>query len=226
MKDFREHDPENEITQLLAALRDTEPSSGFEQRLVAVVEQAKDAPPQRRNWMWSLALAGGCAALLLAHVRQAGRQTTAVPAVVATHSAAATVVPAQAAPLSTPVLQATAAPITKSTGAPQAAEPVTISAADQLAQEQTNAPTRVAPPMPLTAAERALLRATRQNDGVNMAQLETMPRPLSRTEAVTQFVQRNLASLAFSEAFNPTPAPEPAPHPDESAPAESGDARE
>lgn len=221
---------ENDIDQLFAALRDTQPSPGFQQRLLATVEQAREEVPQRRQWWPSLAVAGACAVLLVAHLVQVRHRTPATPAVahapaLSTPPAVSSTNTAVAASATPPHFALTAQEPTQPK--PQVA-PATVSSAEQLAQEETSAPSQVAPPMPLTAGERLLLRAARRNTDMNVAQLETFPRPpASRQDAVTEFVQRNLASLAFSEAFRPTPPVEAPPVPaPEAQPATAADVQQ
>jgi hypothetical protein len=98
------------------------------------------------------------------------------------------------------------------TAAPTA-EPTQTAEAALLAD--TTAPSHPAPPMPLTPDERLLVRAARHTEQTSVAQLEPLPRPSARdseNRAIEQFIQRNLASLALAESFNPTPA---APVPEE-----------
>lgn len=200
---------ENDIDDLLAALRQTEPSPGFEQRLIASVEQAKEQPPRRRLWFVPMAVAGACAAALILHLAQTGRHvmTPTAPAVMAQAPVPATPA-AQNAATARPLFHSPRTASTQAT-APQPVESSQPLTDDQLAAAQTAAPSKAAPAMPLTAQERVLLRAARRNDNVDLAQLDTPPRPEFSQEAnVTRYLQRNFASMAFAEAFHPTPAVE------------------
>lgn len=202
---------DNDLDLLLAELRDTQPSPGFEQRLLTTMEQLPPSAPSR-SWFWPVAIACACAATVIA--------VTILPR--ATHDLAS---PAQPSPhavtqSSTPDTVATTAPETQSHAIihsvhsiatpPQPRTDAPASSMDDVALAETLAPSRPAPPMPLTRDERLLLRAARHTDEVTVAQLEALPRPSLRWRdaAITQFLQRNLASLAVAESFHPTPPQE------------------
>jgi len=102
----------------------------------------------------------------------------------------------------------------KSSGvlAPPPADP------DAIALAETLAPSRPAPPMPLTPQERLLLSATRQGQPLEMAELEPLRESAFRSivearqhATVRQYIQALLGPLAAAQAINsPSPLPDEA----------------
>jgi hypothetical protein len=89
---------------------------------------------------------------------------------------------------------------------------------DPVALAETQAPSRPAPEMPMTAQERLLQRVVRHDDPIEIAELEPLPKnPLrsaattNEDDAVKNVVQHFLKQLAAAEVLNPTP---PTPDPD------------
>jgi len=87
---------------------------------------------------------------------------------------------------------------------------------DTIALAETLAPSRPAPPMPLTAQEQLLLAATRRGQPIEVAELDLLRAPALRSAAearersnLRQFAQSLLGPLAAAEALNPDPPPNP-----------------
>ena len=96
---------------------------------------------------------------------------------------------------------------------------------------EMQAPSQVAPEMPLTAQERLLQRIVRRGEPIEIAELEPLansaPHATAREDdAVKNVVQGFLKQLAAAEAINPTPpTPElpPAADPNANAPGPAVD---
>lgn len=100
---------------------------------------------------------------------------------------------------------------------------------DAVALAETRAPSRPAPPMPLTPQERLLLAATRQGQPIEVAELDIARAPALRaaseareTAGIQRLAGRLFAPIAFAEALEPsTPSPhehgDPAPAPSPSS---------
>jgi hypothetical protein len=199
---------EQDIARVFAALRAAAPRHGreaMEQRLLASLKaraeyEATPTALWRRPIFWTaFTLAASCL-LVLTAMHLAPHNTTQTIAAVPSSPTALSSRPDLAPNLSSrPKRSAVERPAVGT--APIAAEAALLA--------DTNAPSHPAPPMPLTADERLLLRAARHTEQTSLAQLEPMPRPSARDSedrAIEQFVKRNLASLALAESFNPTPA--------------------
>jgi hypothetical protein len=99
--------------------------------------------------------------------------------------------------------------IKESTSATVANDPETLALAETLA------PSRPAPPMPLTPQEQLLIAATRQGQPIELAELDLLRAPALRSAAearersnLRQFAQGLLGPLAAAEALDPPP-PDP-----------------
>jgi hypothetical protein len=93
---------------------------------------------------------------------------------------------------------------------PQPTDPDTIALAETLA------PSHPAPPMPLTAQEALLVRATRQGQPIELAELgiarESNLRSIADARdhsSLRQYIKSLLAPLAAAQAFESTPSPSP-----------------
>jgi hypothetical protein len=98
---------------------------------------------------------------------------------------------------------------------------------DAIALAETQAPSRPAPPMPMTAQEVLLLSATRIGQPIELAELDTLRdtnlRSLSQAReraSIRQYIQGLLGPLAAAERFNPT---SPSPSPDAVQPVTESD---
>jgi hypothetical protein len=127
--------------------------------------------------------------------------------------------PRRSSPAKIPVLAAEA--ITSQASNPPTTPPPTDP--DAIALAETLAPSRPAPPMPLTQQEILLISATRPGQPIELAELDTARDSALRSLAAAherahlrQYIQGLLSPLAAAESLNPTP-------PDEDPPAAASD---
>jgi hypothetical protein len=87
---------------------------------------------------------------------------------------------------------------------------------DQLALAETLAPSRPAPPMPLTAQEQVMVAATRPGQPLQLAELDQARAPILRAETdarrnadMKRYVENLLAPFALADALQPTKFSEP-----------------
>jgi len=87
---------------------------------------------------------------------------------------------------------------------------------DQLALAETLAPSRPAPPMPLTAQEQIMVADTRPGQPIQLAELDSARAPIFRAEAearhnanIQRYVKSLLAPFAVADALQPTKYSEP-----------------
>jgi hypothetical protein len=103
---------------------------------------------------------------------------------------------------------------------------------DAIALAETRAPSRPAPPMPLTAQEHLIFAATRPGQPIQVAELDIARAPLLRaaaeareTASINRYVKGLLAPLAVADELSPTtdsqaqetPTPPPPPPPSNSS---------
>jgi hypothetical protein len=110
---------------------------------------------------------------------------------------------------------------------PSVEEAVSTPDLDAIALAETQAPSHPAPPMPLTAQERLLIRATRPGQPIELAELDTAREPALRSLAqareratLRQYIHSLLGPLAMAEALNPTPSPSASDEPPTTAPTD------
>jgi hypothetical protein len=97
---------------------------------------------------------------------------------------------------------------------------------EAIALAETLAPSRPAPPMPLTAQEKLIQAATRPGQPIQLAELDLARAPVLRAEArahetatIDRYVKSLLAPFAVADALQPTTSSQPQEAPT-SAPAE------
>jgi hypothetical protein len=252
--------PDHTITRVLNALRDTQPPVGLEARIARRLREAADVRASAANRVSYFAVilnavkdprillgaaprytpAGIAVALLLLlaliplpfhriyHIATAVNQ----PIISPTSRVQTLELPQLQAPQARPlrpgfIKNPTATPVSF---APQPQ----LSAADQLALDETLAPSQSAPPMPLTAQERVLLRATRRGAPIEVAELDQLREPFLRARAeareranLSQYIHGLLGPLATAQALTPDPTPstppptDPQPLPDPEPPSPS-----
>lgn len=188
------------IDRVLAGLRDSEAPAGMEGRILQAMQARVAAEPVEKPGLWSWPRMAGCGALLagllvvVAVLVPHRGHTSGQERVVAKQVAAA---PAMAAEPPGPVMQARVRD--------RLAEPVLIHAKraivvpkpdvdsnaveDALAQEEMLAPSHPAPPLPMTAQEKLLVRAVRRHDPDELAMLnpEEQKKVEAKDEAAFKF---------------------------------------
>lgn len=226
---------EQQLDAVLAALRDTNPLHGMEQRVLQAVQARATAktvahPIQAlsflQTWIgplaWRTFVAVGLSFAAIAVILLTKVLAPLPPHIPTTQQTSPNLyIPAplpgnQTAKTGSPSAPAITSGLQKTRLIPGAEPPA--NAVDLMALEDTNAPSHPAPPMPLTTQERLLLRSTRRGQPLEIAQLEPMREVALRhtVEAheqsqLQQYVQALLGPLALSEAIDPTP---PSPEPD------------
>jgi hypothetical protein len=232
------------ITRVLHAFRDAPAPTGLEARVLQNLQQRQLASPPSHTlwtrlapWRWALTIAIPATAIFLialthkAHIIPIPSPVDALNQP-STYSASPTTNPnqttAQAPALNpTHVLSATIHPRPATftpPSAPQLSTP--LSPQDQLALEETNAPSLATPPMPLTAQERLLLRAARPGSAIEVAELDQLREPILRAASAARDranLQRyasgliapllTFQNLAPSTPDTPPPATDDAPPP-------------
>jgi hypothetical protein len=110
---------------------------------------------------------------------------------------------------------------------PTSSPTVTPTDPDTIALAETLAPSHPAPPMPLTAQEVLLFRATRRGQPIELAELDTMRESALRSLAeaherstIRRYIQGLLGPLAITQALDPT---SPSPSSDEAQPTTASD---
>lgn len=201
---------EHDINQLLATLRDAQPSTGFEQRILrATARRAETLTTSSFPWLLALGAATAVAAVVLAislghtspatttHpsrlIPQTSRLDRSIPTVLSS--------------------QASLYPVKNRSSRPQRVAPPIFPSALATTAEQNHP----APPAPLTEQEKLLLRVAQPGQPVQVAELDPLREPAlrqlseARTKSILEhYVQRMLAPIVFSESIRPTP-PEPEP---------------
>jgi hypothetical protein len=210
---------EQDIDRVLTALRDAQPTSGMESRILQAIEHRISTSSRWTPWMqWSIAaLATAAIILAIALTTHNNQPTTAniaqslLPAPTPNLSSQQKLAPFAPANLSSRPKSALFADVVERPAVPSAGQPTTAdSARDRLAMEETQAPSHPAPPLPLTSDERLLLRAAQRSEPVQIAQLEPLAvTPKQATapeedEAFKQAVQHFLKQVAAAETLNPT----------------------
>jgi hypothetical protein len=242
---------EHDIDRVLTALRDTQPTEGMERRILHAMEHRTPARSSWFRWtlssQWSLA-AFATATIVLAialttHNTQQPTPTIAQiwgdpslpdassPAKVGLHNAPTPNLSSRpqaahfAAAAETPAIGTANTP-TPNTRHPGSVPPTypphqLLCDCDPIAMAEMQAPSQLAPEMPLTSQERLLQRVVHRGDPIEIAELEPIqshalraaPAP-KEDDAVRSVVQHFLKQLAAAEALDPTaPTPTPAPPP-------------
>jgi len=226
--------PDARIDQVLDALRTTEPPTGLEQRIAARLAQASAARMQsalslpRPSYS---ALAGpkfyAAAALTLLVVLTTLTIVHRRPAANTAQTdfnAHSNLVTQDHA--SNSILEGAGLPSrhntlirTRALAAQEISSPRPTSAAldpDQIALAETLAPSRAAPPLPLTAQENLMLTATRPGQPMQLAELDLARAPVLRAEAearqtanIERYVKTLLAPFAVADALQPNEFSEP-----------------
>lgn len=245
------------IDQVLDSLRATEPPAGLEQRIAARLAQAAQARtqsalslprPSYSAFAGAKSYAAAAFALLIAlttltivHRRTAANTaqidfTDHSNLVTQDHASNSNLVARGHATnfgLEGAALQSRHKTITRTS--PFAAEGISSPRAtsaspdlDQIALAETLAPSRAAPPLPLTAQEHLILAATRPGQPIQLAELDLARAPILRataqareTATIDRFVKSLLEPFAVADALSsttssppqetssPTPAPQP-----------------
>jgi hypothetical protein len=224
------------ITRVLHALRDAPSPTGLEARVLQNLQQRQLASPPAHTlwtrlapWRWALTIAIPATAIfLIALTHKAHIIPIPSPVDALNHPSTYTAFPTTNPNQTTaqpPALNPTRAlssmihptPATFTPpSAPQLSTP--LSPQDQLALEETNAPSLATPPMPLTAQERLLLRAARPGSAIEVAELDQLREPVLRAASAARDranLQRYASGLiapllTFQNPEPPTDTPPPA----------------
>jgi len=171
---------DQDLSRILAALRDIEAPRGMEQRVMAAIEQREASVPAR-NYAW------GFAALAAAALVTAMVAFWLMPRLPNSHPTAVTNAPTLAAPVQAWTLaRAHSEPVTP-IAVPHRNHPVPVSRrsnqllcdCDPTAVAEANAPSLPAPELPLTEQERLLRRIAQHPDQVQVAELTSAGREAS-----------------------------------------------
>jgi len=155
---------EQDIDRILTALRDTEPRTGMEQRILATIEQRKSAAPSR-IFPWRLASLTTTA--LLASVFALHHHSLA-PHPLIPHSSTNTIA------LKHPTLSIPT-------------NHQLLCDCDPIALAESQAPSHPAPELPLTDQEKLLRRAAHHADPVELAELNAATREARLAEDKADF---------------------------------------
>jgi hypothetical protein len=219
---------EKDIDKVLGGLCDAQPSAGLEQRILHGIQHRVPArTPLFMRWQLLAAVPAAALAIFVMTRFVATNHSATLPPTTTSTPAPTTVAggsssnarPLSSAPPTTLSSRQEAAYFAAALERP--AVEAQLSAADRQALEDTNAPSRPSPPLPLSHDERILLAAAQREGSVEVAQLDATENPLRAVtsaredNAVKAAVQHLLRQLAAAEALNPTPpAPEASdPHP-------------
>jgi hypothetical protein len=181
-------DADETIERLLAGLRDAEPSSGIERRVLMAMEAreavASDSPWRRLSLPWllrpAIAMSSACVVASLI-VAIAVHQHRDRPADVRSHSTRA-----DARQATGPEAVAQQAPIVPR----RMVSRVSVRRPrDVLAAKETQAASFPAPPLPLTEQERLLLRLAHRRDPEDTAILNPAVQAAQSAKATEQFQQ-------------------------------------
>ena len=194
---------EQDIDRILTALRDTEPRTGMEQRILATIEQRKSAAPSR-IFPWRLASLTTTA--LLASVFALHHHSLA-PHPLIPHSSTntpseASATPSPTHPLAPHLLIPHSSTNTIALKHPTLSIPTNhqlLCDCDPIALAESQAPSHPAPELPLTDQEKLLRRAAHHADPVELAELNAATREARLAEDKAD----------FKNFFNP---PEPETH--------------
>jgi len=223
---------ENDIAKVLTGLRDTQPSTGLEQRILhGIQHRAPARPPLFMRWQLIAAVPAAALAIFLTiHILTSNNSLPTAPTTASTPTTATGTttaaggpsfalsakggVSSNARPLSsTPSETLSSRPERSAVERPAAL--AQLSAADRRALEDTTAPSHPAPALPLSRDERILAAAAQRGGAIEIAQLDSLPENPSRAAAtaredatVQQALHRLIQQLAAAEALNPTPPPE------------------
>jgi hypothetical protein len=241
--------PDATIDRVLQGFRDTEAPSGLEARILHNLNnlqqrnQLTSAPPPTTLWTrldpsrWPLtfripamAIPATAILVLLLALTHKYAITPTQPTSIATHHDAVTpiplVVPAATNQPHHSTFVAQLPQVTHTVPVdfiPQSQAAAPLSPEDQLALEESHAPSQPAPPMLLTAEERLLVRSTRQGAPIEVAELDQLREPMLRAAAAAReranlerYATGLIAPLLTFQNLIPSTAPEntpPAPEP-------------
>jgi hypothetical protein len=230
------HPADRIIDRTLQTLRDAEPRAGvdalngrvvagLQSRVAAQLDTASPLWQRLRQWR-AAEFALPAAALLLVAITWLIPRTRPTPVATGQPSVGSNAILSAIPP--TPrvsrILTRRCGPATACATA-TAAHRLDISASvtpsEQALLDDLHAPSQPARPLPLTRDEQMLLRAARRSSEVQVAQLETLPRPAThrhRDEDIAEYVHHMLAPLVAAESIDPTPATEPDTEPPPSLP--------
>lgn len=231
--------PDARIDQVLNALRTTDSPSGLEQRIAARLAQAAEArmlstttnPTSSYITVILNAVKDPCSWLAPAKLYTATALTLLVALTTLTllrhHTSGTTarIAPILVTPPSSPGFEAADLPSRQNaptrTAALAAEEiphptPAAVPDPDAIALAETLAPSRPAPPMPLTPQEQLIAAATRPGQPIQLAELDLARAPLLRAAAqaretarIDRYVKTLLAPFAVAEALSPTTFSQP-----------------
>jgi len=195
----REINSDEAIDRLLTGLRNAEPPQGMERR---VLEAAQARVAERNGWMdavlvrsrpWAVAAVGVVILSLAASnaLHKRGRiERTSVKTPIASRALTQAAQLEEAPAVGRPRREEVSLP------RPSEAKPEVLSAEDALAVSEMNAPSRPAPPLPLTRQEELLAEAVHQAG----------PEELSSLRAEVRARQMELSKAEFHDFFEPPPA--------------------
>lgn len=201
--------PEKEIDQVLAGLRDAQPSSGLEQRILHALEQRSSRRQRSPKRAWSALTqilptgairapvwVSGLAIIGLIAIIFAGSMHRSSPSLATPGRAASERVERHggigrsiADPAAGLRLQASQAPITVSRPRHTRSSRLSGAASREasLATEEMKAPSLLAPPLPTTTQERALTRVGQRRRPDALAVLNPELRDRQQAKATTEF---------------------------------------
>jgi hypothetical protein len=235
------HPADHLIDRALHTLRDAQPRAGADalnRRILANLESHAAAgliATNQRRWRFAdFALPTAAAILLtiaLIHISTQSHNihhttnTTSTPTNLSSRPKAPHLAAAAERPASG-TISIPGAPFTRreervNGNATASSHNINFTPSEQALLDDLHAPGQPAPPLPLTRDERMLVRAARRSNEVQLAQLESLPRPAThshRDEDIAEYVHHMLAPLVAAESIDPTPATDPDTEPPPSLP--------
>jgi hypothetical protein len=170
-------DSEQDVDRILRALGSVEASAGMQQRVMAAVAQREEDTPGR-NLTWGFAALAAAVVVAVFAVRLLPRPSPAHPPMASRTEA----VPAGTSPVTVAIDNATPIVTHKRSLRAVAREPHRLLCdCDPTALAEANAPSQLAPELPMTEQEKLLRQVARHPDPVQVAELSAA----SREEHIT-----------------------------------------
>jgi hypothetical protein len=224
--------PDARIDHVLTALRTTDPPAGLEARIAARLVQARSQSVAAPSFFANLLRALKAPSLSVApqnlYLPAASALTLLLAITTLSLLHNRTTSPSQPisyqsiAPTPSLATQQASASTTTPEGSltthtsPTIQLPPSAPDPDQIALAETLAPSRPAPPMPLTVQEQVMVAATRPGQPLQLAELDLARAPilqaiLEAREAarINRYVRQSLAPLAVADALSPTTDSQP-----------------